>query len=124
MCGGGGANLCGPGVCTPIPKPTACANKDCGSVADGCGGSYDCGICTPPLSCGGGGTPNVCGQPVCTKLPQGVACAGKECGYVSDGCGGAIQCGTCPNGGVCGGAGPNLCGSICTPTSCIAAGPK
>jgi hypothetical protein len=48
------------GVCTPI----SCADqgKDCDSLGDGCGTTLSCGICRPPLRCGGGGTPNVCGK--------------------------------------------------------------
>jgi hypothetical protein len=53
--------------------PTTCAaqGKNCGSIADGCGGTLSCGSCspTPPQTCGGGGTANVCG---CT--PNNVAC--------------------------------------------------
>jgi chitodextrinase len=43
--------------------PTTCAalGKNCGSVADGCGGTLSCGSCTSPQTCGGGGTANVCG---------------------------------------------------------------
>ena len=122
VCGGDGANRCGPGTCTPIPQATACASKNCGAVSDGCGNTYTCGVCTAPDTCGGGGAPNVCGRPVCTPKTTAEACNGLSCGFVSDGCGGAINCGTCPNGGVCGGDGPNRCGSSCTPTSCEAAG--
>jgi hypothetical protein len=43
--------------------PTTCAaqGKNCGSIADGCGGNLNCGTCTAPQTCGGGGTANVCG---------------------------------------------------------------
>jgi phosphatidylinositol-3-phosphatase len=45
--------------CTPATCP-ADGNR-CGSMTDGCGGTIDCGTCTPPLTCGGGGAANVCG---------------------------------------------------------------
>jgi glycine cleavage system regulatory protein len=47
------------GTCTP----TTCAaqDKNCGSLADGCGGTLSCGSCVSPQTCGGAGTPNVCG---------------------------------------------------------------
>jgi hypothetical protein len=43
--------------------PTTCSalGKNCGSVADGCGGTLSCGTCTSPQTCGGGGVANVCG---------------------------------------------------------------
>jgi N-acyl-D-amino-acid deacylase len=47
------------GGCTPTTCSTLGAN--CGTPADGCGGSLDCGICSSPQTCGGGGTANVCG---------------------------------------------------------------
>ena len=48
-------------------KPTTCAalGKNCGTLSDGCTGTLNCGVCTPPLKCGGhggSGTPNVCSQ--------------------------------------------------------------
>jgi hypothetical protein len=36
--------------------------KDCDSVGDGCGNTLFCGMCKPPLKCGGGGVANVCGK--------------------------------------------------------------
>lgn len=91
--------------CTPTPQATACAGKNCGGVSDGCGGTYNCGSCTAPQSCGGGGTPNVCG---CT--PATCAALGKNCGTASDGCGGSLECGTCAAPETCGGGGiANVC---------------
>jgi hypothetical protein len=77
--------------CVPTPKATACTGK-CGSVPNGCGGTYTCGTCSSPQTCGGGGTANVCG---CTKTAMGTACSGKSCGSVADGCGGSYTCGMC-----------------------------
>jgi hypothetical protein len=58
-CGGGGTTgVCG---CTPTATATLCAGKECGTVANGCGGTVSCGSCTAPHTCGGGGTANKCG---------------------------------------------------------------
>lgn len=48
-------------------KATTCIalGKNCGMISDGCTGMLNCGMCTPPLKCGGhggSGTPNVCSQ--------------------------------------------------------------
>jgi hypothetical protein len=42
--------------------PTTCTAqaKNCGSIADGCGGTLTCGTCTAPQTRGGAGTANVC----------------------------------------------------------------
>lgn len=103
-CPGGGT--CQNGACV-ICTPTTCAaqGKNCGSIPSGCGAMLDCGVCTPPQTCGGGTIANVCG---CTSN-----CAGKTCG--DNGCGGS--CGSCTAPQVCGGGGtPGVCS--CTPTSC------
>jgi hypothetical protein len=47
-------------TCNPISCQTQ--GKDCDSVGDGCGTTLFCGMCKPPLRCGGGGTANVCGK--------------------------------------------------------------
>jgi len=100
--------------CTPTT--CAAAGKNCGSLADGCGATLNCGSCTSPQTCGGGGTANVCG---CT--PTTCAAAGKNCGSLADGCGGTLNCGSCTSPQSCGGGGTaNVCG--CTPTTCAAAG--
>jgi hypothetical protein len=43
--------------------PTTCAARgaNCGAIPDGCGGTWNCGSCTAPETCGGGGFPNQCG---------------------------------------------------------------
>jgi len=64
-CGGACINGAPPGskpfgiCCTP----TTCAaqNAECGSLADGCGKTLDCGTCATPATCGGGGVANTCG---------------------------------------------------------------
>lgn len=130
ICGGGGkANVCGGGVVTApdggtcTPATCASLNKNCGQVADGCGGlTANCGSCSSPAICGGGGTANVCGGGT-TCTPATCSSLGKNCGYVADGCGGVLSCGTCGNGAVCGGGvdgggSPNVCsgtaGGTCT----------
>jgi hypothetical protein len=98
--------------CVPTPMATACSGK-CGSVSNGCGGTYTCNGCTSPQTCGGGGTANICG---CTPTPMATACNGKNCGTVSNGCGGTYTCGSCTSPQTCAGAGvANVCG--CTKTA-------
>ena len=104
--------------CSPI---TACpAGEDCGTVPNGCGGTFSCGTCGSPLTCGGGSPSqtNVCGCP-----PSTTACpAGSTCGSVPDGCGNMIACGTCTAPQTCGGGTPSnplACG--CTPVTYCAA---
>jgi hypothetical protein len=48
-------------VCGCTPTTCSAQGKNCGSIADGCGGTLTCGSCTSPQTCGGGGTANVCG---------------------------------------------------------------
>ncbi|MCA9584655.1 MAG: hypothetical protein KC657_04790 [Myxococcales bacterium] len=114
ICGGGGMpNVCGGGGggnCVPLT--CAQTGKECGPVADGCGGIVDCPACVSPAICGGGGVPSMCGGAnQCT--PKTVAdCPANGCGFIADGCGGLVQCGvTCPGGGVCGATTPNVCGA-------------
>ncbi len=119
ICGGGGQpNVCGGGAVVgdggTTCKPMTCAEtgKQCGPVADGCGGIVDCPMCTSPAVCGGGGEPSMCGGAnQCT--PKTVAdCPANGCGFIADGCGGLVQCGTtCPGGSICGATTPNVCGT-------------
>lgn len=71
--------------------PRTCAPGACGSVADGCGQTLDCGGCTNGQTCGGQGTPNVCGAGTCTPK----TCAQLGCGQQSDGCAAMLDCGAC-----------------------------
>jgi hypothetical protein len=123
-CGGGGKpGICGgPDASTCVPESCQTQGIQCGPAGDGCGGQLDCGMCTPPATCGGGGMPGICGSPTCT--PTTCQALGIECGPAGDGCGGEItSCGTCPAGQTCGGCGmPGQCGSCCTPTTCKALG--
>jgi hypothetical protein len=46
-------NRCTPRTCEQV-------GADCGSLADGCGGTLQCGTCLADHTCGGAGLPNVC----------------------------------------------------------------
>ena len=76
----------------------------CGTTGDGCGGTLDCGDCTPPLTCGGGGTTGVCGE-ADANVCQPFTCGTVACGEIGDGCGGTINCGDCAPPQSCGGGG-------------------
>jgi hypothetical protein len=102
--------------------PRTCGSLNCGDVADGCGSTINCGMCTSPASCGGGGTPNVCGV---ACVPKTCAQLGANCGNQGDGCGNQINCGTCMGANqTCGGGGtPNVCGGgSCVPKTCAQLG--
>src|SRR5262245_55787156 len=95
------------GTCCSSATTCAAEGANCGMIADGCGGTLDCGTCTLPQTCGGSGTPNVCG---CS--PTTCAAEGANCGMIADGCGGTLDCGTCTLPRTCGGSGtPNVCGA-------------
>jgi len=98
--------------CSSSCTPTTCAalGKNCGSVADGCGGTLSCGTCGTGQTCSAS---NVC-QSSCT--PTTCAALGKNCGSVADGCGGTLSCGTCTGGQTC--SASNVCQSTgsCSPT--------
>src|SRR5262249_34707070 len=96
-----------------LPRSELQAAENCGSIADGCGGTLNCGTCTAPQTCGGGGVANVCGAAACT--PTTCAAQGKNCGTIADGCGGTLGCGVCTAPQTCGGGGvPNVCGAAAT----------
>jgi hypothetical protein len=120
FCGAYSPGVCwAAGKCTPKTFAQACTNagKNCGPIADGCGGTINCGTCASNQVCGGGGVDNVC-HPACVPKTFAQACtnAGKNCGPIADGCGGLIDCGTCQFPASCGGGGvPNKCG---TPANC------
>jgi hypothetical protein len=138
--------------CQPIAQATACAGK-CGTVANGCGGSYTCTAATGGVSCtgneycGANSTPNKCGAPPVSCVPKTCAQLGHSCGLASDGCGHVLNCwnGCATNDPTCNGscgtnssclsnasgaqscaAGvPTCTGSLCgsVPTSCTASTP-
>ena len=97
--------------------PSGCGSFNCGSVANGCGASIDCGKCTAPQTCGGGGTEHQCGEPICEPEPDGDLClaAGRDCGPLTatDKCGTqrSVECGACESPKTCGGSGAEgVCG--------------
>jgi hypothetical protein len=92
--------MCVPRTCTEL-------GANCGSVADGCGGTLECGPCTGFETCGGGGQANVCG---CTADPDPCATIGQVCGTASDGCGGSVSCGPCAG---------NCCFDSCVCSGCL-----
>jgi hypothetical protein len=58
--------LGGGGTCTPV---TCRSGIDCGTVADGCGGTLSCGSsCVGTQTCGGSGVPSLCGGGTSTGL--------------------------------------------------------
>src|SRR5258708_31916252 len=100
----------------------AAVGASCGPLADGCGGTLDCGACEFPATCGIGGA-NKCG---CT--PTTCAAEDAHCGSITDGCGGVLVCGSCNHRKVCiGGLGPANCseeGQTCRPTTGARVGAK
>ncbi len=115
-----------PGSCVQLTCMNAGPSNgpvQCGSVADGCGGTLNCGGCDGS-TCGGGGTPNVCGNQTC--VPATCASLNATCGTPDNGCGTPLpSCGTCTVAGQsCGGGGvPNQCGGNgCTKTTCAKLG--
>src|SRR5207253_7991998 len=61
-------------------SPTTCAaqGKNCGTIADGCGGTLSCGACTAPQTCGGGGVANVCGGGTASTAQLTVTATGRS----------------------------------------------
>jgi hypothetical protein len=115
-CGGGGVSgVCGspppPGMCVPETCPDQ--HITCGPAGDGCGNLIpNCGMCTPPNTCGGGGIPGQCGS---TQgcMPRTCQDLHIACGPAGDGCGKLIPggCGVCVPPATCGGGGvPGQCG--------------
>jgi hypothetical protein len=106
--GEGGSGACQPTTCEAL-------GKNCGQVADDCGGLLDCGTCADGSSCGIV-TANVCTvlEDLCVPALPSDVCAGKECGAEGDGCGGTVSCGTCPDGEACGIGQAFQCGTVLT----------
>lgn len=71
--------------CTPTPREDACSGNTCGTVGDGCGGTYDCGGCGPDEDCEGNvcvdDTPDapVCGDGTCEGSETSESCP-ADCG--------------------------------------------
>ncbi|HKO90959.1 MAG TPA: hypothetical protein VJU61_07400, partial [Polyangiaceae bacterium] len=96
-----------------VPVSCAALGNSCGVVADGCGGTLDCGSCADGALCGIV-SPSVCTtlSELCVPATQAEACAGKQCGLEGDGCGGTLDCGSCPDGQTCGVAQPFQCAAL------------
>jgi hypothetical protein len=110
-------NKCGAPPCNKL----ACGANQCGTIADGCGGTVACAACVNGV-CGGLGVANQCGVGVCTPLKCPVAPAvGSACGKVADGCGAIIapDC-ACPGGTSC--VNGTCAVPVCTKRTCAAAG--
>jgi hypothetical protein len=74
-CGGGGiADQCGSGSCTPAPCPI----NTCGPF-ETCGMTIDCATCAAPTTCGGTGTLNECGT--CSTSPFMPGFPAMNCGF-------------------------------------------
>ncbi len=92
-------------ACTPVT--CLALGKNCGTIADGCGGTLWCGDCGAGWTCSASN--------VCTCTPTTCAVQGKNCGSISDGCGKTLSCGSCSTGQVC--TAWQVC---CAPTTCAA----
>jgi hypothetical protein len=123
---------CCSGVCVKSSKksfgtcctPTTCAavGASCGMIADGCGGTLDCGTCTLPQTCGGGGTPNVCGSTTTTTttLPPIQCCVRSSPMGAFDTCTVETPAQCAAEGGIAQGSGtcsPNPCPPTTTATT-------
>ncbi|MBX3230157.1 MAG: hypothetical protein KIT84_25010 [Labilithrix sp.] len=86
------------GTCEcPAGTPFECSDvlkngDECGSFANGCGGTVSCG-CTGGKVCNTSASPKKC----CTAKVCPTRAEGSECGTISNQCGGTISCG-CPSG--------------------------
>jgi len=101
-----GGGSCTPGTCSSL-------QSECGSLADGCGGTLNCGSC---------GTGEACVDNLCDCVPTTCSALGATCGSVSDACGGSLSCGTCSGGMTCGTNNTCQCSAIAAPTG-ISASP-
>jgi hypothetical protein len=71
----------------PTGDPTGCTPTDCasagavcGDLADGCGGTLQCGTCPGDQVCGNGVAPNQCGAAACKPAEQATTDGGGRCG--------------------------------------------
>jgi hypothetical protein len=105
---GNGNSSDGDGGAGCTPATCESEGKNCGPIADGCGGIAECGECDSLFFCGLN-EPNVCGDvtTICTVGPP--SCGDYECGLIGDGCNGTVSCGTCPDGEICGLNAPFKC---------------
>lgn len=112
--------VCREGYCFPLASgdggchAAACEENACGTVADACVGTIECGACPSPKTC----VANVC---TCTGETAAELCGTAVCGDVTkvDRCGASrtVSCGTCATGlcsaGACSGCAPESDGAFC-----------
>ena len=100
-CGGGGAA----GVCGCTPTTCAAQGKNCGTIADGCGGTPDCGTCGTGQRCAGGTCQEICaayGASACetpntTCDANSVTCGGDPFCWAMPTTSGCCACATSPS---------------------------
>ncbi len=66
------------GASTCVPTSCAAQGKNCGSIANNCGGTLNCGTCPGPQTCGGGGVANVCGIGVANAATLTLTATGRS----------------------------------------------
>jgi|SRR5579862_3719851 len=135
LCDDGGT--CAAGVCettttTTISStttttgctPRSCANFDCGTVEDGCGGTVDCpcveciltcpdgSMHTPPaIACGAGGVSSSTCASACPQICVGFCSGGEDCtSQECDSCGSSTTTTTVPA--------TTTTTTMCTPAAC------
>jgi hypothetical protein len=80
-------------ACACVPTSCAAQGATCGTMADGCGSTMDCGTCPNGQACGSNYA-CVCTPSTCSEL-------GATCGTISDGCGNPLECGSCSTPWLC-----------------------
>ncbi|MFT4039178.1 MAG: hypothetical protein QM692_13410 [Thermomicrobiales bacterium] len=93
LANGATVGKCGAPVPTPPCVPATCESLGwaCGAVADGCGGTLECGGCGPEDCYICGLETPVCCAGVCSWLSSDSA----NCGVCGNVCAAACNCGTC-----------------------------
>ena len=93
-----GTNACTPDTCGGL-------SLECGSgYDDGCGGTLDCGACTPAYA------NTVCNAGTCECTPDTCGGLSLECGSgYDDNCGGTLDCGACT---------PSYANTVCNAGTC------
>jgi hypothetical protein len=88
--------ICHDGNCVAACAPKTCSvlGYDCGTAADGCGATINCGTCPDGKTCSAG-------KCVADCVPKTCAAQEYACGSWDNGCGATINCGTCPDGKTC-----------------------
>ncbi|MFZ3074347.1 MAG: hypothetical protein WA093_04460 [Minisyncoccales bacterium] len=89
--------ICRDGGCVAACAPKTCSalGYNCGTAADGCGTTLNCGSCASGQTCSNGQCSTVCVPKTCASLGN------YKCGLWSDGCGKTVDCGACETGKAC-----------------------